>query len=108
MKRIGLFFVLITFIFSCGSDSGSITIVPTDDNTAQEDPQDDNPDDGNEGPASEFDDGMMRGLSSVEIVSEMKTGWNLGNSLDVEGPDETFWGNPRPATSSIMLRVVTG
>ncbi|MEO1486947.1 MAG: glycoside hydrolase family 5 protein [Bacteroidota bacterium] len=106
MKRIGLFFVAITFIFSCGSDSGSITIIPSDDDTVQEDPQDDNPDDGNEGPASEFDDGMMRGLSAIEIVSEMKTGWNLGNSLDVEGPDETFWGNP--VTTRSMIDEVAG
>ncbi len=35
----------------------------------------------------------MRGLSVKELVAEMKTGWNLGNTLDAnEG--ETSWGNP--------------
>ncbi len=35
----------------------------------------------------------MRGLSAKELVAEMKTGWNLGNTLDAnEG--ETSWGNP--------------
>ncbi|UUZ93513.1 cellulase family glycosylhydrolase [Paenibacillus sp. P25] len=27
-------------------------------------------------------------------VSAMQPGWNLGNSLDARGPDETSWGNP--------------
>lgn len=30
----------------------------------------------------------------MEIVAEMQPGWNLGNSLDSVGPDETAWGNP--------------
>lgn len=28
-------------------------------------------------------------------VNDMKPGWNLGNSLDAVGEDETAWGNPR-------------
>jgi endoglucanase len=28
-------------------------------------------------------------------VAEMQPGWNLGNSLDATGSDETSWGNPR-------------
>ncbi|WP_211747079.1 cellulase family glycosylhydrolase [Paenibacillus sp. Marseille-Q4541] len=28
-------------------------------------------------------------------VSDMQPGWNLGNSLDAVGADETAWGNPR-------------
>jgi endoglucanase len=31
----------------------------------------------------------------MEIVEAMQPGWNLGNSLDAIGPDETAWGNPR-------------
>jgi aryl-phospho-beta-D-glucosidase BglC (GH1 family) len=27
-------------------------------------------------------------------VDAMQPGWNLGNSLDTNGPDETYWGNP--------------
>jgi len=30
----------------------------------------------------------------MELVAEMQPGWNLGNSLDAVGPDETAWGNP--------------
>lgn len=37
--------------------------------------------------------GTMRGLSIQELVAEMKTGWNLGNTLDADG-GETVWGNP--------------
>lgn len=55
--------------------------------------------------------GEMRDITSMELVKEMKIGWNLGNTLDVcaadrdgdgivnEVPadgkvDETLWGNP--------------
>ena len=37
--------------------------------------------------------GEMRGLTVGELAADMKTGWNLGNTLDAnEG--ETAWGNP--------------
>lgn len=35
----------------------------------------------------------MRGITVTELVSEMKTGWNLGNTLDAND-GETSWGNP--------------
>ncbi|UOY08361.1 glycoside hydrolase family 5 protein [Muricauda sp. SCSIO 64092] len=95
--------VVLLFTVSCGSDSGSVTIIPTDD-TVQEEPVEEGPDE-EVGMASEFDDGVMRNLSAVEIVAEMKTGWNLGNSLDVEGPVETFWGNP--VTTRAMIDEVS-
>ncbi|WP_350286826.1 glycoside hydrolase family 5 protein [uncultured Croceitalea sp.] len=91
MIRLLLVLAVSIYFVSCGSESSDVTIVPRDE-TGEEDPIVENPDE--EAMGSEFDDGMMRSLSSVQIVSEMKTGWNLGNSLDVEGPDETFWGNP--------------
>lgn len=103
MKHTSLVFVLVILIFSCGSESGSITIIPSDD-AVQEEPEGENPD-GEDTPASEFDDGMMRNLSSVEVVAEMKTGWNLGNSLDAEGTEETVWGNP--VTTRAMIDEVS-
>jgi aryl-phospho-beta-D-glucosidase BglC (GH1 family) len=45
----------------------------------------------------------IRDISSMALVKEMKAGWNLGNSLDVNrylpksnNPSEyeTYWGNP--------------
>lgn len=33
--------------------------------------------------------------SAVEVVAAMQPGWNLGNTLDAVGADETAWGNPR-------------
>nr|MDA3822673.1 cellulase family glycosylhydrolase [Bacteroidales bacterium] len=36
----------------------------------------------------------MRNLTSMQIVSDMGAGWNLGNTLDTENYDETAWGNP--------------
>ncbi|MFC9065416.1 MULTISPECIES: hypothetical protein [Streptomyces] len=34
------------------------------------------------------------GASAAETVAAMQPGWNLGNTLDATGPDETSWGNP--------------
>jgi endoglucanase len=36
----------------------------------------------------------MRDISSAELISEMGAGWNLGNTFDALGEDETAWGNP--------------
>lgn len=37
--------------------------------------------------------GEMRDISSAELIAEMGTGWNLGNTFDADG-SETAWGNP--------------
>ena len=54
---------------------------------------------------SEFSPGYsyptkMRGLSAQQIASDMKCGWNLGNSLESE-KNETYWGNPK--TTKVMI-----
>jgi endoglucanase len=36
----------------------------------------------------------MRDISSLELVKEMRNGWNVGNSLEAIG-GETAWGNPK-------------
>jgi endoglucanase len=41
----------------------------------------------------------------MEVVAEMQPGWNLGNSLDAVGPDETAWGNPT-ITQTLIQNVV--
>jgi endoglucanase len=33
--------------------------------------------------------------NAMAVVAAMQPGWNLGNSLDATGSDETSWGNPR-------------
>nr|WP_211116627.1 cellulase family glycosylhydrolase [Glycomyces buryatensis] len=38
--------------------------------------------------------GNAEQLTAEEIVAEMQPGWNLGNTLDSTGDDETSWGNP--------------
>ena len=40
------------------------------------------------------DHSEMRNIPSLNLVSEMKVGWNPGNSLEAIG-GETAWGNPR-------------
>lgn len=43
-------------------------------------------------------DGEIRDISSMELISELTAGWNLGNTLDATGrtdiTSETSWGNP--------------
>lgn len=39
------------------------------------------------------DYGEMRDIPLKELIGEMKTGWNLGNTMDAPG-GETAWGNP--------------
>lgn len=34
------------------------------------------------------------GPSAAKVVAGMQPGWNLGNTLDAVGADETAWGNP--------------
>ncbi|MCM1054731.1 MAG: glycoside hydrolase family 5 protein [Bacteroides sp.] len=51
------------------------------------------------------DHGEMRGLTAKELIAEMKTGWNLGNSFDSIGEDETAWGNP--VTTREMIDAVS-
>lgn len=42
----------------------------------------------------------MRNITSLQLVKEMKVGWNLGNTLDATG-GETNWGNPKTTKSMI-------
>ena len=37
----------------------------------------------------------------MEFVANMGVGWNLGNTLDSKGNDETAWGNPK-ATQELI------
>src|SRR5687767_12258600 len=36
-----------------------------------------------------------RARGAMDQVAAMQPGWNLGNTLDSTGADETSWGNPR-------------
>ena len=52
-------------------------------------------------------------ISSMELVSQMKIGWNLGNSLDATGGGigvmtETSWGNPKTKQEMIDAIVEAG
>ncbi|MFD0860597.1 glycoside hydrolase family 5 protein [Sungkyunkwania multivorans] len=78
MKCFTSVYILLILIISCSSDQVNVTMIPNEGNVI----------------VSTFDDGAMREISPIEMVSEMKMGWNLGNSLDVEGENETVWGNP--------------
>lgn len=42
--------------------------------------------------------------SMTAYVEDMQPGWNLGNTLDATGDDETSWGNPR-ATKELIQQI---
>jgi endoglucanase len=48
--------------------------------------------------------GSMRDISSMDLVKEMKLGWNLGNTMDSTSGGETGWGNPM--TTQAMIDAV--
>ncbi|MEU6222500.1 cellulase family glycosylhydrolase [Streptomyces sp. NPDC047042] len=39
--------------------------------------------------------GPAASASALDVVAKMQPGWNLGNSFEAIGADETAWGNPR-------------
>lgn len=55
--------------------------------------------------------GEVRDITPAELVAEMKTGWNLGNSLDSEAAGleaETAWNNPKTTKEMIDAVVAKG
>lgn len=57
----------------------------------------------------------MRGLSAAQLVKEMKTGWNLGNTMDCINSgtgfgieNETSWGNPKTTKAMIDFVAAQG
>lgn len=47
---------------------------------------------------------QMRNITGYQLVDDMKVGWNLGNSFDSLGGDETAWGNP--VTTKPMIDMI--
>jgi len=78
---------IIIFIWSCNSESTDKNAT-SDDEVIMGESLDPEPE------TNPFDDGVVRELTSIAIAADMGAGWNLGNSLDTESVDETFWGNP--------------
>ncbi len=73
IKKIVLFILPLFLVLSCGDDPEIPPFIEPD----------------NDGTA--FTD--MRDISAMQLVADMKSGINLGNTLDTESEDETFWGN---------------
>ncbi len=76
----------------------------SDDNSTGPEAEGPNTEEPNVEEGNAIDDGVMRNLSSNEIVADMGSGWNLGNSLDAEGENETVWGNP--VTTKAMIDAI--
>ena len=68
----------------------------------------------NSGDNSKTEENTMeiRDISAKELVSEMKIGWNLGNTLDASGANgvaaETSWGNAKTREDMMKLLKDTG
>jgi len=100
MKLYYVIFSLL-FVLSCSPSDE-----PKEMNTP--DPQTEEPtseDPTTEDPAPVTDDGVMRNITPTALVADMGSGWNLGNTLDVEDRDETFWGNPY--TTKAMIDAIS-
>ncbi len=95
MNRKWILIVLLVLCAACASDSGKSDEMPND-SEGQEEQEEPN--------ESASDDGTMRNISSMELVADMGTGLNLGNTLDVENRDKTFWGNP--ITTEAMIDAI--
>jgi len=54
----------------------------------------------------------FNGTSALQTVKEMKTGWNLGNTMDATASDslssETSWGQPKTTKEMIDVLAATG
>ena len=75
--------VLSVSLLLCGCNNGTPEQTTTADTEAVTEAE----------PVSTVDYGEMRDIPLKQLIGEMKTGWNLGNTLDAPG-GETAWGNP--------------
>ena len=87
--------LILSLIFACSNSEPEIVFISSDSDGQQEEQSTDD-DSGVEEIA-----GVVRDISSFELVSEMGVGWNLGNSFDVEDRDKTLWNNPLPSQEII-------
>ncbi len=109
MKKVKLIAILtaLTMTLGCFAGCGDSDSSSEAENTAS----------GSESQAEETEEvvlertGEMRGLTATELVAEMTTGWNLGNSLDSEAAGleaETAWNNPKTTKAMIDAVVARG
>lgn len=57
--------------------------------------------------AADKDEQQVKAVPKTKIqsyVDDMQPGWNLGNTLDATGDDETSWGNPR-VTKELIYKI---
>jgi endoglucanase len=87
MKKIFLILALLAaLLISCNSEKPSSTEVPDYDSSSV--------------PTLPENPKPFRDISAIDLVAEIKIGWNLGNTLDAN-PNETAWGNPMTKKSNI-------
>jgi endoglucanase len=72
---------------TCGDDTGGPSDEPTEPSEEPTEPS--------EEPTEPSEEPTEPAQSAEEAVAAMQPGWNLGNTFDATGADETSWGNPR-------------
>lgn len=100
-----------TEVVSSSGDTSSAEVTSSlDDNTSSEASSSDNTSDAKATSSDSEEltgENGMRDITPAELVAEMTTGWNLGNTFDAwsEGSgslnDETLWGNPKTTKEMI-------
>ncbi|MBR6045027.1 MAG: glycoside hydrolase family 5 protein [Ruminococcus sp.] len=97
--------VSVTAFVSCGSDDSSSGAETTTTAAGTQAPAESTADSKAEPDASLARTGEIRSLTAAQLVAEIKTGWNLGNSLDAYGNkgvlSEIAWGNPKTTKDMI-------
>ena len=81
---------------TCGDDPGEPSEEPTEPSEEPTDPS--------EEPTDPWEEPTEPSESAEEAVAAMQPGWNLGNTFDATGADETSWGNPR-VTQALLENV---
>jgi endoglucanase len=72
---------------TCGDDTGGPSEEPTEPSEEPTEPS--------EEPTGPSEEPSEPAEPAEQIVAAMQPGWNLGNTFDATGADETSWGNPR-------------
>lgn len=77
----------LSLLSGCGVQEERVETIETEESTTQE-----------QNSGSEETELTIEDISSVELVADMRIGWNLGNTLDATGgigiDSERSWGNP--------------
>lgn len=82
-------------VSSSSSEESSVSENSAENSESNESSEETTSESEQESSESKTENSETQSSSAIEFVKDMKVGWNLGNSLDSVGTDETAWGNPK-------------